>query len=570
MKRGLSWIGGTASLLAAAVAGCTLEAMSPDPVWDRGLAYEEASLGAGAGVPPVGPELPLIGEPARDAANAAVAAAPTPEPTPAPATTPADEAAFAPASPGPWSAPVDNPFKAAQGDDLRSTFAVDVDTASYALVRRYLRHHQLPPAGAVRIEELINNFDVDDPAPPAAADPTPFASRVEVAGCPWRPGHRLVRVALRGREVDAQQRPASNLVFLIDVSGSMSWGGKLPLLKHGLRRLVEQLDERDRVSIVVYAGAAGLVLPPTSGDDRSTILAAINTLEAGGSTNGGAGIQLAYRAAIEGFVEGGANRVLLCTDGDFNVGASSPEALERLIEEKRQTGVFLTCLGFGVSTGDVRMETLADKGNGHYALIDDERDAQRFLVDELSGTLVTIAKDVKVQVEWSPERVRRWRLIGYENRVLANRDFADDARDGGEIGAGHRVTALYEVEPVEGAADADAPLLTLRLRWKEPDGERSAEAAVPGLDRGTPFADASPDLKFAASVAAGGMLLRRSPHAGDATWARAIRWAADGLGRDARGDRAEWLDLLRRAARIQGAPVDEETSGRAGQAGQRG
>jgi Ca-activated chloride channel family protein len=368
-----------------------------------------------------------------------------------------------------------------------------------------------------------------------------------------------VRVSLRGRELAPEQRPVTNLVFLIDVSGSMQAEEKLPLLKEGMRLLVEQLGEKDTVAIAVYAGAAGLVLPPTSGADKGKILSAINTLEAGGSTNGGAGIELAYRTAIEGFVEGGVNRVVLCTDGDWNVGVSSVDALERLIEEKRRTGVFLTCLGFGVYGGDQRMETLADKGNGHYAVIDDLREARRVLVDEMSGTLVTIAKDAKVQVEWNEARVRRYRLVGYENRVMANQDFTDDAKDGGELGAGHRVTALYEVEPADVVADPEATLLTLRLRWKEPDGETSSALELVGRDRGTSFDDATSDLKFVASVAAGGMLLRGSPHAGDATWARAIRWGSESLGKDTKGERAEWLDLLRRAARISNQPEVEQT-----------
>ncbi|MCO5169277.1 MAG: VWA domain-containing protein [Planctomycetes bacterium] len=445
--------------------------------------------------------------------------------------------------------PPENEFLAASGEEQVSTFAVDVDTASYALVKRFLRRQQLPPADVVRLEEMINAFDLDDPPPPD--DDAPFSTRVEVAGCPWRAGNRLVRVSLRGREVAAEARPASNLVFLIDVSGSMSTPERLPLVKQSLRLLVEQLREQDRVAIVVYAGASGLVLPPTSGGDRGRLLAAIERLQAGGSTNGGAGIQLAYRTAVEAFIPGGVNRVILCTDGDFNVGARTPQELERLIEEKRRSGVFLTCLGFGIWGGDRTMETLANRGNGHYAVIDDLRQAERALVDELSGTLVTIAKDVKVQVAWNPARVRRYRLLGYENRLLATEDFVDDEKDGGEIGAGHRVTALYEVEPVEGA-DPAADLLTLRLRWKAPDGEASVGVEQAARDAGTSFDDATTDLKFLASVAAGGMLLRRSPHAGDATVARALRWAEAGLGKDPRGDRAEWLDLLRRAARVLG------------------
>lgn len=514
---------GVGAALVAAAAGCC--------GWGARPAREEVGSGDQA-LPPVA----LAARPAESVG------APPPPPEPG----------FLSAPP-----PPENAFREATAEDQVSTLAVDVDTASYALVKRFLRRQQLPPADVVRLEEMINAFDLDDPPPPGANDDddAPFSTRVEVAGCPWRAGSRLVRVSLRGREVAAEARPASNLVFLIDVSGSMSPPERLPLVKQSLRLLVEQLREQDRVAIVVYAGASGLVLPPTSGGDRGRILAAIERLQAGGSTNGGAGIQLAYRTAVEAFIPGGVNRVILCTDGDFNVGARTPAELERLIEEKRRSGVFLTCLGFGLWGGDRTMETLANKGNGHYAVIDDLRQARRALVDELSGTLVTIAKDVKVQVAWNPAKVRRYRLLGYENRLLAAEDFADDGKDGGEIGAGHRVTALYEVEPVAGA-DPAADLLTLRLRWKAPDGEASAEVVHAARDVGTSFDDASTDLKFLASVAAGGMLLRRSPHAGEATIARALRWAEAGLGRDARGDRAEWLELLRRAARVLGEDVD--------------
>ncbi len=469
--------------------------------------------------------------------------------------------------------PPENEFKVVKGDDATSTFAVDVDTASYSLVRRYLRHHQLPPLEVVRVEELLNRFDITDPAPPT--DGRPFATRIEVAGCPWKPEDKLVRIALRGREIEAEKRPPTNLVFLIDVSGSMSPPERLPLLKEGLAMLVEKLGEKDRVGIVVYAGAAGVVLPPTNGSNKAKILESLERLHAGGSTNGGAGIELAYRTAIEGFIEGGMNRVILCTDGDFNVGLSGVGELEKFIAEKRKTGVFLSALGFGVSGhGDRVMETLADKGNGHYAAVDDLKEAKRVLVTELSGTLVTIAKDVKVQIEWNAERVKKWRLVGYENRVMANSDFKDDKKDGGEIGAGHRVTALYEIEespasPSEPSSvspsersESRGPLCSVRLRWKAPDSETStgAETAFTGPTKS--FADASTDFKFAASVAAGGMLLRHSTHKGDATFAKVIRWASDGLGQDPRGERSEWIDLMRRAANISNQPAEEKIDAR--------
>ncbi len=469
--------------------------------------------------------------------------------------------------------PIENAFKVAKGDDATSTFAVDVDTASYSLVKRYLDHQTLPPPELVRVEELVNRFDIRDPAPPT--DGKPFAARVEVASCPWKPAHRLVRIALRGREIEAAKRPATNLVFLVDVSGSMQSPERLPLVKQTLRLLVDQLGERDRVSLVVYAGAAGLVLPPTPGTQRGRILAAIDRLEAGGSTNGGAGIELAYRTAIESFVQGGSNRVVLCTDGDFNVGLSSADSLESFIEKKRATGVFLSALGFGIgATGDATMERLADRGNGFFAAITDEKEARRVIVKELQGTLFTIAKDVKVQVAFDSARVKSWRLVGYENRVMANADFKNDAKDGGEIGAGHRVTALYEVEPAPESPSAPSPispsapypdspsersesrrgLLTLRLRWKAPDGETSTGLEVAAPDSTTDFANASSDFKFAASVATGALLLRHSAHAGDATFAKAIRWAEDALGADEKDDRREWIDLLRKAEALAKSP----------------
>jgi Ca-activated chloride channel family protein len=460
----------------------------------------------------------------------------------------------------PTPRPPETPFKAARGEDATSTFGADVDTASYSLVGRYLRHNTLPPPELVRTEELLNRFDVTDPAPPT--DGKPFATRVEVGGCPWQPGHELVRIALRGRQLEEAQRPSTNLVFLIDVSGSMSPPERLPLLKQALRLLVERLGERDRVAIVVYAGAAGLVLPPTSGTQHEKILAAIDGLEAGGSTNGGAGIELAYRTAIESFVEGGMNRVILCTDGDFNVGISTPGGIEAFIEAKRKTGVFLSALGFGVDAeGDRIMQGLADRGNGHYAAIEDVREAHRVLVKEVAGTLFTIAKDVKIQVEWNRERVRSYRLLGYEKRALANADFKDDRKDAGEIGAGHRVTALYEIEP-EAAPVKDGPLMTLRLRWKAPDSETSTGIELAVADAARPFSETTADFKLAASVAAGAMLLKGSEHAGEATWAKAIGWASQGVGDDRSGDRLEWIQLLRQAAALSGVSVGEDASAR--------
>ena len=352
---------------------------------------------------------------------------------------------------------VDNPFLRVRDEPL-STFSVDVDTASYANVRRFLDHGTLPPKDAVRIEEMLNYFPYDDPPPTGDA---PVAVHVEAAACPWSQGHRLARIGLTARPVGREGRPPSNLVFLIDVSGSMTDANKLPLLKSALRAMVGRLGENDRVAIVVYAGASGLVLPSTSCQEKAKIVAALDGLESGGSTNGGAGIQLAYDQAVANFLNGGTNRVILATDGDFNVGIASQGELVRMIEAKAKSGVFLTVLGVGMGNlKDATLEQLADKGNGHYAYIDSLREARKVLVEELGSTLVTVAKDVKVQVEFNPAKVGAYRLIGYENRLLRAQDFNDDTKDAGEVGAGHHVTALYELVPPgkEGDIPAVDPL----------------------------------------------------------------------------------------------------------------
>ncbi|MFH1532099.1 MAG: von Willebrand factor type A domain-containing protein, partial [Pseudomonadota bacterium] len=347
----------------------------------------------------------------------------------------------------------ENVFKKAVDNPL-STFSIDVDTASYSNVRRFLRDGRLPPQDAVRIEELVNYFTYDYPAPTGE---TPFSVTTELSACPWAPKHHLLMVGLQGRKVDTSEMPKSNLVFLMDVSGSMNSPDKLPLLKSAFRLLVDNLRAEDRVAIVVYAGAAGIVLPSTTGNDKPKILEAIERLRAGGSTAGGAGIKMAYRIAKENLVEGGNNRVILATDGDFNVGASSTGALTRMVEEKRKDGIFLTVLGFGRgNTKDSRMEALADKGNGNYAYIDSVQEAKKVLVTEMGGTLLTIAKDVKIQVEFNPAKVAEYRLIGYENRILAKEDFADDTKDAGELGAGHTVTALSDIDPVAPLVGGDA------------------------------------------------------------------------------------------------------------------
>jgi Ca-activated chloride channel family protein len=441
----------------------------------------------------------------------------------------------------------ENPFLAAR-DNPVSTFAIDVDTASYANVRRFLEAGALPPPDAVRIEELVNYFRYD--APPVAGDEL-VAATTEVGPCPWAETHRLLRVALRARALPAgAPPPPRNLVFLIDVSGSMGDYNKLPLVKRALRLLVEQLGARDRLGLVVYAGSAGVVLPPTEGSARETILAALDRLEAGGSTNGGEGIARAYALAQQSFVAGGVNRVVLATDGDFNVGVSSPGALTRLIEAERGRGVFLTVLGFGMGNlKDATMEQLADRGNGNYAYIDSFAEARKVLVEEVAGTLITVAKDVKVQLEMNPAEVKRYRLLGYENRVLRREQFEDDRADAGDMGAGQTVTALYEIEPAGGAASPASPLRyqdeaplavrartgelgTLAVRYKAPAGEVSRLASWPIRDEGRAVAATSNDFRFAAAVAAFGLALRASPHRGAATagMARALGAAAVGDG----------------------------------------
>jgi Ca-activated chloride channel family protein len=451
-----------------------------------------------------------------------------------------------------------------------STFSIDVDTASYANVRRFLAAGRLPPRDAVRIEELVNYFRYDYPQPEGDV---PFSVSVDAAECPWKAGHRLVRIGLEGRDIDRRERPAGNLVFLVDVSGSMQDANKLPLVKQALAMLVEELSENDRVAIVTYAGNAGLALPPTTSDQKEKILAAIGALEAGGSTHGSAGIALAYEQARAHFVPGGANRVILATDGDLNVGVTSTAALVDLIKEKAKAGVFLTVLGFGEGNlQDAKMEALADNGNGVYAYIDGVREARKVLVEQLTGSTVTIAKDVKIQVEFNPAQVASYRLLGYENRALAARDFRDDKKDAGEIGAGHSVTALYEVvlvgdesdshggseplkyqpqpEPQQQVAvdpDARKELLTVKLRWKRPDGDTSSLVEVPLADRGAAFDKAPADLRFAAAVAAFGMILRGSDQMGGATLPLVAKIAGGALGRDESGYRAEFLDLVRRA-----------------------
>ncbi len=418
----------------------------------------------------------------------------------------------------------DNPFIRVAEEDS-STFSIDVDTASYANVRRFLaQEHRLPPPDAVRVEEMINYFSYGY-EPPVAGSPHPFRIHVEVAACPWDATHRLARIAIKGKVIDHRERPSSNLVFLVDVSGSMNEANKLPLVQASLRMLAENLGENDRVAITVYAGAAGLVLHSTG--DKRQVVEAIERLRAGGSTAGAAGIQLAYEVAAENFIKGGTNRVILCTDGDFNVGVSDDGSLTRLIEEKAKTGVFLSVLGFGTGNyQDAKMQQLADKGNGNHAYIDSILEARRVLGEEMSATLVTIAKDVKIQLFFNPKKVAGFRLIGYENRLLKKQDFNDDTKDAGEIGAGHSVTALYELVPAgsevpgppavdrnpfvaraEATVDADA-LFQLKLRYKQPDGDKSDLVEAMVRDGNATFDGATPDFRWASAVAAFGMNLR--------------------------------------------------------------
>jgi Ca-activated chloride channel family protein len=425
----------------------------------------------------------------------------------------------------------------------------------------------------VRIEEFVNYFRYSYPRP---GGDDPFAVALEAADCPWHAGHRLVRIGIAGREIDRRERPAGNLVFLIDVSGSMNQPDKLPLVKQALAMLVEELTENDRVAIVTYAGDAGLKLPPTSGDQKRTIRAAIDGLVSGGSTHGSAGIALAYEQAQEEFIPGGANRVILCTDGDLNVGITSDTALVELIKEKARGGTFLTVLGFGQGNlQDEKMEKLADNGNGVYAYVDGAREARKVLVEQLTGSTITIAKDVKIQVEFNPSQVVSYRLLGYENRRLADADFRDDTKDAGEIGAGHTVTALYEIVPAGGngpatgaeplkyqaekprAAEpaprglASRELLTVKLRFKQPEGTESVLREFPLADQGGLFEQASADTRFAAAVAAFGMILRASESRGEATLPMVADIASGALGTDEGGYRAEFLDLVRKAGALQ-------------------
>lgn len=443
-----------------------------------------------------------------------------------------------------------------------STFSIDVDAASYSNVRRFINNGQRPPKDAVRIEELVNYFDYDYSEPKGDH---PFTIITEISTAPWNAKHKLVHIGLQGKRIATGNLPPSNLVFLIDVSGSMADPNKLPLLKSSFKMLVNELRPQDHVAIVVYAGAAGLVLQPTSGAEKNKIIDALDRLEAGGSTAGGAGIQLAYKVAREHFKTGGNNRVILATDGDFNIGESSNAAMERLIEEEKKSGVFLTVLGYGMGNyKDSKMETLSNKGNGNYAYIDNLTEAKKVLVNEFGGTLFTIAKDVKLQIEFNPAKVKAYRLIGYENRMLKNEDFNNDKKDAGDLGSGHTVTALYEIIPVgvesefftidplkyqttkvDPSASRTKELMTVKFRYKKPDAETSQLIVHPLIDNQVALERTSDNFRWSASVAAFGMLLRESEYVKNFTYDQVVSLAQGARGQDKEGYRIEFINMVK-------------------------
>ncbi|MFZ4079812.1 MAG: YfbK domain-containing protein [Pirellula sp.] len=465
----------------------------------------------------------------------------------------------------------ETPFSSVAKEPL-STFSIDVDTASYSKLRQYvLENNVVPPPSAIRIEEWLNYFDYQYPGPTGN---DPFAAHMKMGDCPWNTKHKLVRVAIQAKKVANEERPNSNLVFLIDVSGSMADANKLPLVKRTLGLLTAQLREQDRVAIVVYAGASGCVLPSTSGVQKDQILASISELQSGGSTNGGQGIELAYKIAKENFIPGGVNRVILCTDGDFNVGVTGTEALVSMMQEKAKSNIFLTCLGYGIGNyNDSMMEQISDKGNGVYAMVDSETEARRVMTEQLSGTLMTVAKDVKIQVEFNPAKVHSYRLIGYENRRLAAADFNNDKKDAGEIGAGHRVTALYEIVPVgqedgiPGAVDelrysktspqepkatvgdsgSSKDWLLLKVRSKQPESSQSTkqEFVLGEVASQMAYEGEQNDFDWAVSVAEFGLLMRRSQMAPGMDWEKMLSRAMDSVASDPY--RRECITIMQRA-----------------------
>jgi len=463
---------------------------------------------------------------------------------------------------------IENKFLTAIENPL-STFSIDVDEAAYSNIRRYLQNGSLPPNGAVRIEEMINYFDYNYPKP---LNDDPFTINTEMADCPWNEKHKLVHIGLQGKEIPIENLPAANLVFLIDVSGSMESENKLPLVKASLGMLVDQLRADDKVAIAVYAGNAGLVLPSVSGTNKTKIKEAIANLEAGGSTAGGDGIKLAYKIAKENFIKGGNNRIILATDGDFNVGVSSDDELVRLIEEERKSGVFLSVLGYGIGNyKDSKMQQLADKGNGNHSYIDNINEARKVLVSEFGSTLFTIAKDVKIQIEFNPAKVQAYRLIGYENRMLAAEDFNNDAKDAGELGYGHTVTALYEVIPVGVKNDflpsidslkyqkvkavplpvsSTNEIMTIKLRYKNPAEDISKLIVHPVEDAKLSFDSTSDNFRFSAAVAEFGLLLRSSEFKQQSSYPQVIVLAKSAKGKDENGYRSEFIQLVQSATSL--------------------
>lgn len=463
----------------------------------------------------------------------------------------------------------ENPFLKVTDNPL-STFSIDVDGASYSNIRRFINQGQLPPNGAVRIEEMINYFTYKYPQPKGD---DPFSINTQYAVCPWNARHQIVSIGLQGKKIPTENLPPANLIFLIDVSGSMMSPDKLPLVQTSMKLLVDQLRPQDKVAMVVYAGSAGLVLPSTKGSEKVTIKNAIDKLQAGGSTAGGAGIQLAYKVAEDNFIKKGNNRLILCTDGDFNVGLSSDDALENMITEKRESGVYLTVLGFGMGNyQDAKMQKLADKGNGNHAYIDNLKEARKVLISQFGGTMFTIAKDVKLQIEFNPSKVQGYRLIGYENRMLAKEDFNDDKKDAGELGSGHTVTALYEIIPVGVDAselkNVDAlkyqkpntkaagfnnssEVMTVKFRYKKPDGNKSI--LLQGVVAGNPVAFKSADgnIQLSAAVAQFGMLLRDSEYKGEGGYDLVNSLLKTLLENDPEGYKNELVQLVQTASNLR-------------------
>ena len=469
----------------------------------------------------------------------------------------------------------ENGFKKVADDPL-STFSIDVDAASYSNVRRFLNNNQLPPAGAVRAEEMINYFKYQYPQPTGN---DPFSINTELSDCPWNPQNKLLLIGLQGKNIAVDKLPPSNLVFLIDVSGSMMTENKLPLVKASMKMLTDQLRENDRISIVVYAGRAGVALQATDGSDKIKIKTAIDALEAGGSTAGGEGIQMAYKIAQQNFMKNGNNRIILCTDGDFNVGVSSDDGLVRLIEQERDKGIYLTVLGYGMGNyKDNKMQQLADKGNGNHAYVDGLNEAKKVLVNEFGGTLFTIAKDVKLQLEFNPALVAGYRLIGYENRMLNKEDFNDDKKDAGELGSGHTVTALYEiipagvkspflkdVDPLKYRDDKkkETPsfnneIVTIKFRYKAPDGNESKLTVHPVNNQSLALKNVSDNFRFAASVAGFAMVLRNSEYKENATYNTVLQMAGASLGKDEEGYRKEFISLVKKAVELKNSLAKSE------------